>query len=280
VQVKKQFPGHASKVMSALWGAGQMMFNKIMVVTDETAQIHNYIELARLVSAHVNPQYDIHLGQGPLDILDHSSARFSFGGKMGIDATRKMPEEIMEAYQPIPTVENPTQLAAALTEAFAEISGADLSLLGQQIAVAFIHYEKPAVNRFAEFATKVAAHESLAAAKLLVFVDPQVDIADIMTTVWIATNNIDPRRDCVIVPRHQASGFAKIALDGTRKTASQDNFRRDWPNIVVMNPKTIAKVDARWAEYGIGEFIPSPSLKFMPLVVNAGATVHEASTES
>ncbi|MCX6276190.1 MAG: menaquinone biosynthesis decarboxylase [Bacteroidetes bacterium] len=93
VKIKKDYPGQAIKVMHSLWGAGQMMFTKMMVVVDGDVNIHNPMEVAEYVSRNFNATTDIIFTQGPVDVLDHSCSVMAFGGKIGIDGTRKMPEE-------------------------------------------------------------------------------------------------------------------------------------------------------------------------------------------
>ncbi len=93
VSIKKRFPGHAYKVMNALWGLGQMALAKCIVVLDHDADVQNLHEVLWRVGNHIDPQRDVLLTQGPADVLDHASRELGFGGKMGIDATRKWPNE-------------------------------------------------------------------------------------------------------------------------------------------------------------------------------------------
>ncbi len=97
-QIHKAFAGHGQKVMSAMWGAGQMMFNKILVLVDEGVSITDYLSLAKYVFKNLNPATDISFAQGPMDVLDHSCSKLGFGGKMCIDGTKKFEEEIDERY--------------------------------------------------------------------------------------------------------------------------------------------------------------------------------------
>ena len=94
IKIKKIYPGQAVKIASALWGAGQMMFCKIIVVVDEAVNIHSYIELQQAVNKAFDPNTDCYFSRGPLDVLDHSAHTAGFGGKLCIDATTKLPEEI------------------------------------------------------------------------------------------------------------------------------------------------------------------------------------------
>ena len=89
VAIRKEFPGHPQKVMNAIWGTGQMMFSKGVVVVDADIDPHDLSEVLFRVTSNVDPRRDMLFTEGPLDVLDHSSSRFAFGSKVGIDATRK-----------------------------------------------------------------------------------------------------------------------------------------------------------------------------------------------
>ncbi len=93
VKIRKQYPGQAQKVMSALWGLGQAMFTKVIVVVDEDVNIHDDSEVAWKVLNHIDPQRDLQFMMGPVETLDHASRAACFGSKVGIDATRKWKEE-------------------------------------------------------------------------------------------------------------------------------------------------------------------------------------------
>ena len=93
VKIKKRYPGHGKKVINTIWGTGMLMLSKFVIVCDEDVNIHDYSEVTWKVMNHVDPQRDVVITDGPLDILDHSCPQIGFGGKMGIDATRKGPGE-------------------------------------------------------------------------------------------------------------------------------------------------------------------------------------------
>jgi len=93
VSIRKSFPHHARKVMHAVWGLGQLMFTKIVVVCDEHVDVQNTADVLWRLGNNVDCARDIVLSSGPVDVLDHSGPLPSIGGKMGIDATRKWPEE-------------------------------------------------------------------------------------------------------------------------------------------------------------------------------------------
>jgi len=93
ISIRKAYPGHARKVMNAVWGMGQMMFTKFVVVVDEHVDVHDASEVTWRVFNNVDPRRDCLIVEGPLDVLDHASPTPRYGGKMGIDATRTWPEE-------------------------------------------------------------------------------------------------------------------------------------------------------------------------------------------
>lgn len=93
VSIRKSYPLHARKVMHAIWGLGQAMFSKVIVVVDEDVNVQNVSEVAWKALNNIDPQRDIEFVMGPVDSLDHASRLPNFGSKMGVDATRKWKEE-------------------------------------------------------------------------------------------------------------------------------------------------------------------------------------------
>jgi 4-hydroxy-3-polyprenylbenzoate decarboxylase len=93
VSIDKQYPGHAFKVMNALWGAGLMSLAKMVIVLDKDVNVRDPREAWWIALNHIDPERDTRFSMGPIDVLDHSSRAFTYGSKIGIDATRKWPEE-------------------------------------------------------------------------------------------------------------------------------------------------------------------------------------------
>src|SRR5919204_324661 len=100
VSIRKAYPGHAQKVMHALWGLGMLSLTKAVVVVDEWVDVHDYEEVFFRVGANVDPARDVLLSEGPLDHLDHAPTRQFYGGKLGIDATHKGPAEGTREWPP------------------------------------------------------------------------------------------------------------------------------------------------------------------------------------
>ncbi|MDP6942236.1 MAG: menaquinone biosynthesis decarboxylase [Planctomycetota bacterium] len=100
LKIKKDYPGHARKLMNAIWGLGQAMFTKVIVVVDEDCDIHNDAEVAWRVLNNIDPQRDLEFTLGPIEVLDHASRAACYGSKVGIDATKKTKEEGFEREWP------------------------------------------------------------------------------------------------------------------------------------------------------------------------------------
>jgi 4-hydroxy-3-polyprenylbenzoate decarboxylase len=264
-KIKKDYAGQAQKVMNAMWGAGQMMFNKILVIADQDATIQDYPALAAAVLRHFNPATDAYFSQGPMDVLDHSCSKLGFGGKMCIDGTAKTEEEYDGRYLSAAARDNRLS-ASLLMEQFQEIKKANLTLQQRDIPCLILSVKKQRPGHINALHTALCQLEEMEGIKMVVYVEHTVDAEDLPVALWRCCNNLDPRRDHLLTERPSRKDpqkiFACLGLDGTRKTPEFDNFQRDWPNIIVADDATIAAVDKKWEQLGLGPFLPSPSLKF------------------
>ena len=251
VQIEKTYPGQGMKTIHSLWGAGQMMLNKILLVTD--LPVDNVHELARQILAHINFHTDLVFGKGPLDVLDHSSPRFAFGSKLGIDATRKYSEEAGE------------------TGEIGETGEAGEAGEMGELPIAILAVHEPNAEKIDALASQLFSDETLTSVKLFILLDDAVDINDMETVCWLACANVDPERDVRLAdaPRQQ------IVIDACMKYPKSYNFPREWPNVVTSSETTIRAIDQKWEPLGLGNFIPSPSLKFMKLRKGDHAVVIE-----
>ncbi|MEO6330268.1 MAG: menaquinone biosynthesis decarboxylase, partial [Ginsengibacter sp.] len=298
-KIKKEYAGQGQKVMNAMWGAGQMMFNKILVLTaplnptegeilENAFKINDYEKLARDVFKNLNPATDIYFSQGPMDVLDHSCSKLGFGGKMCIDGTFKFEEEVDEMYDVRSTMYDVKEVLLK----FAEIKSVNTSLIKKEIPCIIISLEKNRENHVRELHKAICDLKEVDGIKMILYVEHTVDANDLTTALWRFCNNLDPKRDYILYKapikelepqvsqtsyiEHRTSNisyFACMGFDGTRKTKEYDNFQRDWPNIIVADNKTINAVDKKWDNLGIGEFISSPSLKFKEQMYGEEAVV-------
>ena len=96
IAIRKSYPGHASKIMNAIWSLGQAMLTKVVIVVDHDVDVQNWREVAWKALCAIDPERDVQFVLGPVDTLDHAARRQDFGSKMGIDATRKWSSEGFE----------------------------------------------------------------------------------------------------------------------------------------------------------------------------------------
>jgi 4-hydroxy-3-polyprenylbenzoate decarboxylase len=291
-KIQKDYAGQGQKVMNAMWGAGQMMFNKILVLTsppnplskeqgvsEDSLNLKDYELAGKEVFRNLNPATDIYFSQGPMDVLDHSCSKLGFGGKMCIDGTIKFPEETDDNYQF--SIFNFQFSIDELKTRFPEISGVNKSLLAKEIPCLIISVRKNRRGHIKELHEQICALEEMRGVKMILYVEHTVDAHDLPTALWRFCNNLDPKRDFLLckttiqrLNNQLISHYtACIGFDGTRKTKEFDDFQRDWPNIIVADDATINAVDKKWAKLGIGPFIPSPSLKFKDQLYGEEAVV-------
>lgn len=277
-KIQKDYPGQGQKVMNAMWGAGQMMFNKILVMADGAINIQDYPALARYVFRNLNPATDIYFSQGPMDVLDHSCSKLGFGGKMCIDGTQKQEEERDDRYEWAVNNEHTATIAGTLKQRFAEIKGINASLLLQDIPCLILSVQKSRKGHIRDLHERLCALEEMEGVRMILYVEHTVDANDLGIALWRFCNNLDPKRDNILVQRPSSASASKLyacmGFDGTRKTKELDDFHRDWPNIIVADDATIHAVDQKWDRLGIGALIPSPSLKFKGQLYGEEAVVN------
>ncbi len=268
VKINKEYPGQASKVMHSLWGAGQMMFTKMMVVVDGDVDIHNSEEVAKYISLNFDPAHDLYFTQGPVDVLDHSCSVMAFGGKIGIDGTKKTTEELTGRNSFLIN-ETISINKEELIKEFPEIKDVNDKLLAKNISIVFISVEKNRLNHIRDLAQRILIRDDFSAAKVIVFLEHTFNIQDTADAVWRFANNVDPKRDHLLI--QDKNGATHLSLDGTRKTKEHDGFNRDWPNILASDDQTILHIDKIWNKLGLGKFIESPSNKYKTHLYEGGA---------
>lgn len=263
VRINKSYPGQGMKVISSMSGTGQLMFSKYIIVVSGEVDIRKYDELARHVLANCDPAKDILFSKGPLDVLDHSSDSFSFGGKAGIDATVKLPEELDGRLTPkLPDSSLILSLEARLSgKRF--IKGYNLSLLKIDIPLLVVSINPSEDNTSIEKLKALVGNEVYKIGlKAVLAVDHTVDVEDLFMIAWQMLGNSDPVRD------HEMLSDSCILIDGTIKVYSKRGFPRRWPNVVCSYEDTIRDIDQKWSTLDIGPFISSPSDKYRKLLRN------------
>ncbi len=267
--IDNNYPGQGKKILNAVWGAGQMMFTKFGIVLNRVNNLMNYSELAKVITKRVNPLIDLIWVQGPLDVLDHSSDEFAIGGKLGIDATNE------EMTWQFPIVEDVNEGLRMLISSNPSIRYFNAELLDQGISVVLININKNEKGVVKYLAEEIANSTVLNKVSFWIFTDADLPQITYYELAWIVGSHTDPIRDCFVLSASDDGERGILFIDASRKNKKLDGFKREWPNPVVMDKKTIKKVDKRWDKYDLGKFIRSPSERYMQMMIGEGAIADE-----
>lgn len=263
VSIDKTYPGQGMKILNALFGAGQMMFSKYIIVVGSETPINDYRKVAEAFFENVRFRTDMLVTHGPLDVLDHSSDTFSMGGKIGIDATVKLAEEKIPS---VGTVHARLMSDADMTN---DVVTGMKTLSDMSLPVLIITVKKPSHGFEMRELISSLPLPLKADGIITITVDHGADTNDLQMIAWLVLGNSDPARD---IYRSDEGG---LFIDATSKSGSLPHFPREWPNVVCSDRDTIELVDRRWNEYGLGDHVPSPSLKLFPLVQPGGAAAEK-----
>ena len=242
ISMRQLYERQASKVALGLWGAGQMMFNKYLLLTPATTNVRSPKELAALLR-NCDLRKSLIRSEGIYDVLDHATATCGFGGKVALDLTNVSERE--------------SEKISFNSELLPNGVIADTTLLEEWGALLLFADNDLDINL-----EKVA--ESANCNYIALFDKRAKDMTS-NELLWLGAANTEPSRDITL---HGST----LTIDARPKSpkASSKNPSR-WPNIVTADEATIALVDSRWSEYGIGEFIPSPSKRYSLLKLSEGA---------
>ncbi len=251
VSIAKRYDGQAHKVAQALWGAGQMMFNKYLVIASSSTKIRSFATLAALLR-RADTARSIIRSEGVLDVLDHATATCGFGGKLAFDLTDV---DISTPAEPIatPRTVRPAGGIELFDTRFVESCG---------LLVLYAAPDRPDVAD----AERYLAENDIRGMKYVALFDYRA--AGSMTAedlLWLAAANTDPRRDV----RHLSGG--ELLIDARSKRPSVEGNPARFPNVVASSTETIRAVDERWEEYGLGERVESPSRRYRRLQLSAKA---------
>lgn len=249
VNMRKDYPGQAHKLASSLWGAGQMMFEKYIVMTSTDKDIRDKDVLARLVRG-ADMERDVIFSSGVLDVLDHATATNGFGGKMALDLTGV--SELDGYLQPV--------LPDNVIEA-GGIASLDSSFVDKW-GVVVLRAQPDAEVSIKEFVER----NGIRNIKCAVLFDSATEGFSPDDLLWLATGNTDPRRDVVLVD-------GALLVDARTKLMNYKGAPKRFPNVVASSRQIVSLVDARWEDYGLGERIASPSAKYRKLVRSEKAEV-------
>lgn len=246
ISIRKTYAGQALKTASSMWGAGQMMFNKVMVVTPSEVELRDPKAIAPLMRS-VNMEEDILESRGVLDVLDHSTQTMGVGGKLAFDLTKS---------RPVKDIKLPENIK---TPSWAE--SLDLSY-AQEWGVIVIFADPHAEVELGEFLSDIES----TGVNYVVTVDKSASKLTASELLWFVLGNTEMTRDVGI-----RGGV--MVIDARSKVTKQKPHPHRWPNIVTSSQETIELVDRRWSEYGLGDFVESPSERLKLLVFSEKAEV-------
>jgi len=269
VKIKKTFEGQAFKVMHALWGAGQMMFNKFMLIFNEETDIYNYEEVFKHICKNVNISDSIILTKGPLDVLDHSTDKTGYGGKLGIDATNNILTNVFDDYN----TDNLITHTEHLKSQFPFIKDFNKNFLEIKYKTLLLSIEKSSTNDIILLKNELLNNENFSLIKFVIFIEALINPYDLKSVVWRSANNTEPSKDITILTNSKNKNM--LFVDATIKRKSTDKYKKEWPNIITTDENTIALVDKKWNSYGIGEFISSPSLNYNTQKYGGNETIEQ-----
>ncbi|MHB1454890.1 MAG: menaquinone biosynthesis decarboxylase [Saccharofermentanales bacterium] len=241
VSMHKAFPLHANKVLYALWGLGQMMYTKMIIVVDSTVDVHDYGAVLQAITDNVAAECQLVITEGPLDALDHASDRPFQGFRLGVDATSRHPLESKHA-----DAADAADIAAGHPAESGHAPSAGTYDIRDDHRIRIIPFSKNSGIRAQGLLESMA--DDLSAPSWVVLIDGWIDPADLSTVAWKIFNNIDPKRDMVLQTRSDGSLF--VGIDATKK-GPMDGLSRPWPDDIAMSPDVVRLVDERWPQYGI-----------------------------
>ncbi len=239
ISIEKEYPGHAAKIASGLWGSGQMSFAKALVIIDDKSLLADGRRLFEHILGTIDFSSDITLAMGILDVLDHSAENPLYGSKIAIDATTRFAGEGKRTekggdsgngYEP----GDDASLLARLRigdEGFMRLCTL-LSVPGRILRAVAVDKKKGQPSRL--YIDLLRGDED-AAGGVYVLYDAGLELADHSLLLWKAFNNVDPARDIVI-------GTRCVIIDATRKGLA-DGHQRPWPNDIEMTPEIKKAVD-------------------------------------
>ncbi len=236
--LKTRFPGHPQKVMYGLWGLGLMMLAKGIVVVDEDVNVHDLGAIADAVLENVDWLRDVTVVDGPVDQLDHSAIRDSYGGKIGVDATRKPDRGPLR------------DCVTVAPERLNRLVGENWSIPCDGVLIVAADKSQRRVREWFGALWGVCPDANL------IVLDQDVDVRNLSEVAWRTLGNVDWRRD-ILINSGAVDHFAKdstppgqVGIDATAKGPA-DGHPRGWPPEIVMSEAIKALVDQKWESYGI-----------------------------
>ncbi|MDC4169380.1 4-hydroxy-3-polyprenylbenzoate decarboxylase [Photobacterium damselae] len=252
VTIKKQYPGHAKRIMMGVWSfLRQFMYTKYVVICDHDVDARSWDSVIPAITANMDPVTDsLFIAHTPIDSLDFASPVVGLGSKMGLDATRKWPAELI-GRAPDSTVTEVIDLVAKeaqLREAYPQIIDCYFPPQAKDHSMALVSIDKQAVGD-GKAMIEALWHQmsQFTTPKFVIICDGDVNVRDWNDVIWAITTRMDPTRDTISAPAGATS--SKMGLDATNKLPGETE--REWGTPIVKDRKIVAKIDAIWEQLAI-----------------------------
>ena len=238
VSLDKRYPMQARRIMTTLWGMGQMSFVKTIIAVDADVDVQNEAEVLKLLLNEVDLEKDLFFSEGILDVLNHASDQTLYGSKLGIDATRKIDGELPRKIVQSENLD--TGIAKLIKEKYPEASNCGIIHVSQRRPIFLVSLNKTKPGQGTEFIKKVFEDRSLQSVGVLLVLEAHVDLDNTSQVLWKLFNNLDPKRDIEIAGQ-------RIGIDVTRKLP-EEGYQQDWPDEITMSEEIIEKVHQKWPQ--------------------------------
>ncbi|PSU90202.1 4-hydroxy-3-polyprenylbenzoate decarboxylase [Photobacterium kishitanii] len=254
VTMKKQYPGHAKRVMMGVWSfLRQFMYTKFVIVCDDDVNARDWHNVIGAMTTQMDPVRDSLLIENtPIDSLDFASPVVGLGSKMGIDATIKWPAELANTTEKAPLINPEFDIEAgliALRQQFPAIIDCYLPPEAVDHNMAIVSMNKTVAGEALQVMTAVWEFlNQFTDAKFVIMCDGDVNVRDWNDVIWAVTTRMDPSRDTVLIAA-TASRCSKIGFDATNKLGAET--QREWGTPIVKDPQIVARIDAMWSQLAI-----------------------------
>ena len=238
VSLEKRYPMQARRIMTTLWGMGQMSFVKTIIAVDADVDVQNEAEILKLLLDEVDLEQDLFFSEGILDVLNHASDQALYGSKLGIDATRKIDGEPPRTIVQSGTQPPDSEITGRIKEKFSEVRSSRVIHTSQQRPILLVALNKTGPGQGSECIRNLLEDDALQSVGVLLVLEAHVDLDNASQVLWKLFNNLDPKRDIQIANQ-------RIGIDLTRKLP-EEGYQQDWPEEIVMSDDIIQKVDQKW----------------------------------
>ncbi|PSW41439.1 4-hydroxy-3-polyprenylbenzoate decarboxylase [Photobacterium phosphoreum] len=254
VTMKKQYPGHAKRVMMGVWSfLRQFMYTKFVIVCDDDVNARDWQSVINTMTTRMDPVRDsLFIDNTPIDSLDFASPVVGLGSKMGIDATIKWPAELattLTESSPVKTEFDIEAGLAALKLQLPAIIDCYLPPEAADYSMAMVSINKTVAGEAEQVMVAVWAFlNQFTDAKFVIVCDGDVNVRDWNDIIWAVTTRMDPSRDTVSIAA-TSTRCSKIGFDATNKIGVETD--REWGTPIIKDPQIVAQVDAMWAQLAI-----------------------------